>query len=75
MSAVIIGVDPHKLSSTIEVVDRRERLLGSGRFGTTTPGTRRCGPTRGADPAAGADREPACTGCRPSWFPVRRRRT
>jgi hypothetical protein len=26
---VIIGVDPHKLSATIEVVDEYERLLGS----------------------------------------------
>ena len=31
---VIIGVDPHKLSATIEVVDEREQLLGSGRFTT-----------------------------------------
>ncbi len=29
---IIIGVDPHKLSATIEVVDDRERFLGSGRF-------------------------------------------
>ena len=28
MENVIIGVDPQKLSATIEVVDRRERLLG-----------------------------------------------
>ena len=26
----IIGVDPHKMSVTIEVVDTHERLLGSG---------------------------------------------
>ena len=32
MAKVIIGVDPHKLSATIEVVDTRERLLGSGRL-------------------------------------------
>lgn len=25
---VIIGVDPHKLSATIEIVDQREQLLG-----------------------------------------------
>ena len=31
---VIIGVDPHKLSATIEVVDQHEQLLGSGRFTT-----------------------------------------
>ena len=30
MARVIIGVDPHKLSVTLEVVDRHERLLGSG---------------------------------------------
>ena len=29
MAKVIIGVDPHKLSATIEVVDRHEKLLGS----------------------------------------------
>ena len=32
MTDVIIGVDPHKLSATIEVVEDQERLLGSGRF-------------------------------------------
>jgi transposase len=36
--AVIIGVDPHKMSVTIEVVDTHERLLGSGRFDTTNTG-------------------------------------
>ena len=38
MEQVIIGVDPHKLSATIEVVDGRERLLGSGRFSTDQAG-------------------------------------
>ena len=38
MAKVIIGVDPHKLSATIEVVDRREKLLGSGRFNTDQAG-------------------------------------
>ena len=38
MERVIIGVDPHKLSVTIEVVDRHENLLGSGRFATDKPG-------------------------------------
>ena len=32
MEYVIIGVDPHKLSATLEVVDHQEKLLGSGRF-------------------------------------------
>jgi hypothetical protein len=36
--AVIIGVDPHKMSVTIEVVDTHEQLLGSGRFDTTNAG-------------------------------------
>src|SRR6476659_8041580 len=38
MEQVIIGVDPHKLSATIEVVDGHERLLGSGRFSTDQAG-------------------------------------
>ncbi|WP_224769381.1 IS110 family RNA-guided transposase [Nocardioides ochotonae] len=35
---VIIGVDPHKLSVTIEVVGQREQMLGSGRFTTDRAG-------------------------------------
>src|SRR4051794_34014402 len=38
MKKVIIGVDPHKLSATIEVVDHHERVLASGRFGTDRSG-------------------------------------
>lgn len=38
MAKVIIGVDPHKLSATIEVVDRHEKLLGAGRFATDQAG-------------------------------------
>ena len=38
MKQVIVGVDPHKLSATIEVVDRRERVLAAGRFGTDKAG-------------------------------------
>jgi transposase len=38
MDRVRIGVDPHKLSATIEVVDRRESILGSGRFTTDKAG-------------------------------------
>ena len=37
MSGVIIGVDPHQASVTIEAVDGRERCLATGRFGTDTP--------------------------------------
>jgi len=35
---IVIGVDPHKLSATIEVVDEREQRLGSGRFSTDRAG-------------------------------------
>ena len=38
MEQVIIGVDPHKLSATIEAVDHHEKLLGSGRFTTDRAG-------------------------------------
>ncbi len=38
MKQVIIGVDPHKLSATIEVCDGRERVLAAGRFGTDKTG-------------------------------------
>ena len=38
MEKVTIGVDPHKLSATIEVVDHHEKLLGSGRFTTDQAG-------------------------------------
>ena len=38
MAGVIIGVDPHKLSATIEVVDHRGHLLGSGRYTTDQAG-------------------------------------
>ena len=35
---VVIGVDPHKLSATIEIVDLDERRLGAGRFPTDQAG-------------------------------------
>ena len=35
---VFIGVDPHKLSTTIEMVDDRESVLARGRFGTDKAG-------------------------------------
>jgi transposase len=38
MEQVIIGVDPHKLSATIEVVDEHEHKLGQGRFPTDKAG-------------------------------------
>jgi transposase len=38
MQQVTIGVDPHKLSATIEIVDDHERFLGAGRFTTDRAG-------------------------------------
>jgi transposase len=38
MEQVIIGVDPHKLSATIEVVEEHETVLATGRFGTDKAG-------------------------------------
>lgn len=38
MEQIIIGVDPHKMSATIEVVDKHEQRLGSGRFTTDRAG-------------------------------------
>ena len=35
---VIIGMDPHKRSATIEVVDQNGRMLAKGRFGTDKAG-------------------------------------
>jgi hypothetical protein len=32
MAEVIIGVDPHRLSATIEVVDRQERRVATRSF-------------------------------------------
>jgi transposase len=38
MEKIVIGVDPHKLSATIEVIDHHERVLASGRFATDKAG-------------------------------------
>jgi transposase len=38
VARVIIGVDPHKRSATIEVINEREQTVGRGRFGTDTDG-------------------------------------
>lgn len=36
MSRVIVGVDPHKKSVTIEVIDEQGMKLATGTFGTAT---------------------------------------
>jgi hypothetical protein len=38
MARVIIGMDPHKRSATIEIINDREKVLARGRFGTDTAG-------------------------------------
>ncbi len=40
MSTVVIGMDPHKHASTIEVMAADERVLGGGRFHTARAGYR-----------------------------------
>jgi transposase len=40
MGRVIIGMDPHKRSATIEAIDEHEKVLVQGRFGTDTDGYR-----------------------------------
>ena len=40
MARVIIGMDPHKRSATIEIIDDREKVLTQGRFGTDRDGYR-----------------------------------
>ncbi|WP_228541593.1 IS110 family transposase [Nocardia sp. XZ_19_369] len=35
---VIIGMDPHERSATIEVIDSHERILAIGRYGTDAVG-------------------------------------
>lgn len=38
MARVIIGMDPHKRSATIEIINDREKVLARGRFGTDRDG-------------------------------------
>src|SRR4029453_11365919 len=38
MTRLIIGLDPHKRSATIEVINDREQVLGHGRYSTDTGG-------------------------------------
>jgi transposase len=38
MGRVVIGMDPHKRSATIEIIDEREQVLAQGRYGTDTAG-------------------------------------
>lgn len=40
MARVIIGMDPHKRSATIEIINERETVLAQGRFDTSRDGYR-----------------------------------
>ncbi|MEV6487126.1 IS110 family transposase [Actinoplanes sp. NPDC051633] len=40
MTRVVIGVDPHKRSATIEIMNHREKPIGQGRFSTDRDGYR-----------------------------------
>jgi hypothetical protein len=40
MGRVVIGMDPHKRSATIELLDEAEQPLMAGRFGTDNEGYR-----------------------------------
>ena len=35
---IVLGMDPHKRSVTVEVLDGAERVLGGGRYLTTVEG-------------------------------------
>ena len=59
MGRVIIGMDPHKRSATIEIINEREKVLAQGRFGTDRDGYRRCSTPDGSTP----DRVWAVEGC------------
>jgi hypothetical protein len=72
MDRVVIGMDPHKRSVTIEARDTREVLRATGRFGTDTGSYRgmlkvahqwpdRCGRSRAPTAWAG----PSCNDCSP----------
>jgi transposase len=38
MGHVVIGMDPHKRSATIEIIDDQQKVLFGGRFGTDRHG-------------------------------------
>jgi transposase len=62
MRRVVIGVDPHKRSATIEVLGEREQVLATGRFGTDTAGYKEL-LAAGRQWSAGSERVWAVEGC------------
>jgi transposase len=65
MGRVVIGVDPHKRSATIEVLGEREQVLATGRFGTDTAGYKEllAAGRRWSAGSAGSERVWAVEGC------------
>ncbi len=45
---VIIGMDPHKRSATVEVIDEQAKVLAAGRYGTDKGRLRGHAPGRAA---------------------------
>jgi transposase len=73
MDRVIIGVDPHKLSVTIEARDSQEILRATGQFATDGRSYRQLSRSRGSGPSgSGRWKEPMgsaarwCNGCWPA---------
>ena len=74
MAQVMIGVDPHELSATIEVVDGHEKLLGSGRFSTDQVGSTAMQGVCERPGRSGCGRSRAVTGAGPTSARGRRAR-
>jgi hypothetical protein len=53
MSQVVIGMDPHKRTATIEVMAGDEAVVGRGRYATDA--ARVCGDAGGGQAVAAAD--------------------
>jgi transposase len=73
MSGVVIGMDPHKRSATIEVIDDRSRSSRRDATARTPSATKRCSwPAAGSPTGSGRSRRVAESAHRAA--PVRRRR-
>ena len=73
MTRVVIGMDPHKRSVTIEVMAPDESVLGGGRYGTDEPGYAALLRDGGSGPSgSGRSRAAAASAStsRPAWSPT-----
>ena len=62
MGAVVIGMDPHKRSATIEVMDGDETILGGGRYATDVAGYQAMLDVRSSSSSSGRGRSKGCNG-------------